>query len=50
VILLAVGWYLPLFLTKAMGRQNHPEPRVIDTDDHGAYPPAIGSDVTLIGP
>ncbi|MBV8831956.1 MAG: DDE-type integrase/transposase/recombinase, partial [Acidobacteriaceae bacterium] len=24
-----------------MGRQNHPTPRVIHTDGHGAYPPAI---------
>ena len=29
------------FLAKALGRQNHPEPRVIHTDGHGAYPPAI---------
>jgi transposase, IS6 family len=29
------------FLSKALGRQNHPEPRVIHTDGHGAYPPAI---------
>jgi transposase-like protein len=24
-----------------LGRQNHPEPRVIHTDGHGAYPPAV---------
>jgi transposase, IS6 family len=29
------------FLAKALGRQNHPMPRVIHTDGHGAYPPAI---------
>jgi transposase-like protein len=29
------------FLAKALGRENHPEPRVIHTDGHGAYPPAI---------
>jgi transposase, IS6 family len=29
------------FLAKALGRANHPEPRVIHTDGHGAYPPAI---------
>src|SRR5437762_9637018 len=29
------------FLAKAFGRQNHPAPRVIHTDGHGAYPPAI---------
>ena len=29
------------FLAKALGRQNHPAPRVINTDGHGAYPPAI---------
>jgi len=29
------------FLAKALGRQDHPEPRVIHTDGHGAYPPAI---------
>jgi transposase-like protein len=29
------------FLAKALGRPNHPEPRVIHTDGHGAYPPAI---------
>src|ERR1700757_3979073 len=29
------------FLAKALGRQNHPVPRVINTDDHSAYPPAI---------
>ena len=29
------------FLAKALGRQNHPAPRVIHTDGHGAYPPAI---------
>ena len=29
------------FLDKALGRQNHPVPRVINTDKHAAYPPAI---------
>ena len=29
------------FLAKALGRANHPEPRVIHTDGHGAYPPAV---------
>ena len=29
------------FLTKALGRENHPVPRVINTDKHAAYPPAI---------
>src|SRR5271165_6838270 len=29
------------FLAKALGRQNHPMPRVINTDGHSAYPPAI---------
>jgi transposase, IS6 family len=29
------------FLSKALGGQNHPEPRVINTDKHAAYPPAI---------
>jgi len=29
------------FLAKALSRQNHPEPRVIHTEGHGAYPPAI---------
>jgi IS6 family transposase len=29
------------FLSKALGRQNHPTPRVIHTDGHGAYPPAV---------
>jgi transposase, IS6 family len=29
------------FLAKALGRQNHPVPRVINTDGHSAYPPAI---------
>jgi transposase, IS6 family len=28
------------FLSKALSRQNHPAPRVIHTDGHGAYPPA----------
>jgi transposase-like protein len=28
-------------LSKALGPQNHPEPRGIHTDGHGAYPPAI---------
>jgi transposase-like protein len=29
------------FLAKALGQQNHPGPRVINTDGHAAYPPAI---------
>jgi transposase, IS6 family len=29
------------FLVKALGRQNHPVPRVINTDGHSACPPAI---------
>jgi DDE domain len=29
------------FLAKALGRQNHPMPRVINTDGHSTYPPAI---------
>jgi transposase-like protein len=29
------------FLAKALGRQNHPGPRVINTDGHAAYPPAV---------
>jgi IS6 family transposase len=29
------------FLSKALGDANHPEPRVINTDQHAAYPPAI---------
>jgi transposase-like protein len=29
------------FLSEALGWQNHPTPRVIHTDGHGAYPPAI---------
>jgi transposase, IS6 family len=29
------------FLVKALGGENHPAPRVINTDEHAAYPPAI---------
>ena len=29
------------FLAKALGGANHPAPRVINTDKHAAYPPAI---------
>ena len=29
------------FLAKAFGGENHPAPRVINTDKHAAYPPAI---------
>ena len=29
------------FLVKALGRQSRPVPRVINTDGHSAYPPAI---------
>jgi transposase, IS6 family len=29
------------FLTKALGRENHPAPPVINIDNHAAYPPAI---------
>jgi len=30
------------FLAKALGGENHPAPRVINTDEHAGYPPAIG--------
>jgi IS6 family transposase len=29
------------FLAKALGRPNHAAPRVIHTDGHAAYPPAV---------
>ena len=29
------------FLTKALGSENHPAPRVINTDKHAGYPPTI---------
>src|ERR1700732_518052 len=29
------------FLVKALGGANHPAPRVINTDEHAAYPPAV---------
>ena len=29
------------FLAKALGGANHPHPRVINTDEHAGYPPAI---------
>ena len=29
------------FLGKALGVENHPAPRVINTDEHAGYPPAI---------
>ena len=29
------------FLAKALGGKNHPAPRVINTDEHAGYPPAI---------
>src|ERR1700739_2942165 len=29
------------FLAKALGRANHPAPRVINTDGHAAYPPVV---------
>jgi hypothetical protein len=29
------------FLAKALGGANHPHPRVINTDEHAAYPPVI---------
>ena len=29
------------FLTKALGGENHTAPRVINTDKHAAYPPAV---------
>jgi transposase-like protein len=29
------------FLAKALRRENHPVPRVINTDEHAGYPPAI---------
>jgi transposase-like protein len=30
-----------LLSRKALGRENHPAPRVINTDEHAGYPPAI---------
>ena len=30
------------FLAEALGRENQPAPRVINTDEHAGYPPAIG--------
>ncbi len=30
------------FLARALGGENHPAPRVINTDEHAGYPPAIG--------
>jgi IS6 family transposase len=36
------------FLTKALDGENHPEPRVIDTDKHAAYPPAIAGSVASL--
>src|ERR1700756_3737927 len=29
------------FLAKALGGENHPAPKVINTDEHAGYPPAI---------
>jgi transposase, IS6 family len=29
------------FLAKALGGENHPAPRVINTDEHAGYPSAI---------
>ena len=29
------------FLAKALRGENHPAPRVINTDEHAGYPPAI---------
>jgi len=29
------------FLAKALGAENHPAPRVINTDKHASYPPSI---------
>ena len=29
------------FLAKAFGGENHPAPRVINTDEHAGYPPAF---------
>ena len=29
------------FLAKALREENHPAPRVINTDEHAGYPPAI---------
>jgi transposase, IS6 family len=31
------------FLAKSLGQQNHPAPRVINTDGHASYPPALRS-------
>jgi len=36
------------FLAKALGGENHPEPRVINTDKHAAYPPAIAGSVATL--
>jgi transposase-like protein len=29
------------FVAKALGGENHPAPRVLNTDKHAGYPPAI---------
>jgi transposase-like protein len=38
------------FLAKALGGENHPAPRVINTDKHAAYPPAIAGLQRHLGP
>ncbi len=35
------------FLAKALGKENHPAPRVINTDEHAGYRPAIVPPLTL---
>ncbi len=35
------------FLAKALGGENHPGPRVINTDEHAGYPPAIVPPLSL---
>ena len=37
------------FLTKALGGENHTTPRVINTDKHAAYPPAIAEQRSSAG-
>src|ERR1700739_5115031 len=37
----ATPWPPSAFRAKALGQQNHPAPRVINTDKDTAYPPAI---------
>jgi transposase, IS6 family len=37
----ATPWPPSAFRAKALGGDNHPAPRVINTDKHPGYPPAI---------